>query len=145
MEDFLLSFVCTKCRCCCRAGWKQTRLRTAVTTAATQGEAQRQNVFLFIFIQVSLVCSIKEHAIKYKIQDFSLYLSASFLLSDRDAKKHCKYAPQKETLLKRKSHRSRRLQASEAECHEFRSEPHRTCFDVPYEIFPLLISFVFTF
>ena len=33
--DFLLSFVRTKCRRCCRAGWKQTRLRTAVTAAAT--------------------------------------------------------------------------------------------------------------
>ena len=53
------------------------------------GRSPKTKRFLFIFIQVSLVCSIEEHAIKYKIQDFSLYVSASFLLSDRDAKKHC--------------------------------------------------------
>jgi len=50
VKDFLLSFVRTKCRRCCRDGWEQTCLRTFVTAATTQGEAQDKTFFYLLFL-----------------------------------------------------------------------------------------------
>ena len=58
VQDFLLSFVSTKCRRCYRVGWKQTRLRTAVTAAATQGEAQ-DKTFFYLFYHYPILTKSK--------------------------------------------------------------------------------------